>query len=102
MKVTHSDSLPCCLPCWTIHGGGLDICNQFFKLTFYPIFLKALCVVMSKQQDRLDQMNLLSERFLHGSASLNIILDERLREVMYVAALEKCVFVVYDLPTITS
>ena len=53
---------------------------------------------MSKQQDRLDQMNLLSERFLHGSASLNIILDERLREVMYVAALEKCVFVVYDPP----
>ena len=54
---------------------------------------------MSKQQDRLDQMNLLSERFLHGSASLNVILDERLREVMYVAALEKRVFVVFDLPT---
>lgn len=55
--------------------------------------------MMSKQQDRLDQMNLLSERFLHGSESLNIILDERLREVMYVAALEKRVYVLYDLPT---
>ena len=36
---------------------------------------------MSKQQDRVDQMNLLSPSFLHGSASLNIILEERLREV---------------------
>lgn len=58
--------------------------------------------MMSKQQDRLDQMNLLSERFLHGSASLNIILDERLTEVMYVAALEKRVYVLYDLPTKAS
>lgn len=37
--------------------------------------------MMSKQQDRVDQMNLLSPSFLHGSASLNIILEERLREV---------------------
>ena len=36
---------------------------------------------MSKQQDRVDQMNVLSQSFLHGSASLNIILEERLREV---------------------
>ncbi|KAL9958264.1 hypothetical protein ACROYT_G035259 [Oculina patagonica] len=41
----------------------------------------ALCVLMSKQQDRLDQMNLLSQSYLHGSAGLNIILEERLREV---------------------
>ena len=46
------------------------------------LFNQALCVVMSKQQDRLDQMNLLSHSFLHGSASLNIILEERLREVL--------------------
>ena len=36
---------------------------------------------MSKQQDRLDQMNLLSQSYLHDSAGLNIILEERLREV---------------------
>lgn len=58
--------------------------------------------MMSKQQDRLDQMNLLSESFMHGSASLNIILDERLREVMYVAALEKRVFVLHDPPPATK
>ena len=46
-----------------------------------PLSLQALCVLMSKQQDRVDQMNLLSPSFLHGSASLNIILEERLREV---------------------
>ena len=46
-----------------------------------PLLLQALCVLMSKQQDRVDQMNLLSPSFLHGSASLNIILEERLREV---------------------
>lgn len=36
---------------------------------------------MSKQQDRVDQMNILSNSFLHGSASMNIILEERLREI---------------------
>lgn len=36
---------------------------------------------MSKQQDRVDQMNVLSQSFQHGSASLNVILEERLREV---------------------
>ena len=38
-------------------------------------------MVLSKQQDRIDQMNLLSKTFLHGNASLEIILEERLQEV---------------------
>ena len=54
---------------------------MYKRFVFIPLFLQALCVLMSKQQDRVDQMNLLSPSFLHGSASLNIILEERLREV---------------------
>ena len=38
-------------------------------------------MLLSKQQDRIDQMNLLSETFFHGSSSLDIILEERLQEV---------------------
>ena len=55
--------------------------RKFILFSLYSS-LQALCVQMTKQQGRVDLMNVLAERYLNNtSSSLLIILEERLKAV---------------------